>query len=256
MVCHAEAPCWQRVLIQKADSPRKSASVRLCVRRMPTCTSTRHMPLCTNAAASHFCALRPQAVTLQSSSSRPLSQFRQSTQLRARLVSLSIGSPSPPHGTLTLCAISHSHTAPLNSAVLATVSLGSLSASMSESIFRSTSFLICGGPGRTLMSQGRTQCTLRPRATPHPGPSLGRSATCRGRDFPWPAPRRTAPSPPRPFPPGWRQPAWAHGGDERPEHTEGGPAQKLTHLPSMRSISSQPATESQGCRRWARAPTS
>ena len=116
----------------------------------------------------------------------------------------------------SVCAISHSHTAPLNSAVLATVSLGSLSASMSESIRRSTSFLICGGPGRTLMSQGRTQCTLRPRATPHPGPSLGRSATCRGRDFPCPAPRRTAPSPARPFPPGWRQPAWAHGGDERP----------------------------------------
>ena len=60
----------------------------------------------------------------------------------------------------SVCAISHSHTAPLNSAVLATVSLGSLSASMSESIRRSTSFLICGGPGRTLMSQGRTQCTL------------------------------------------------------------------------------------------------
>jgi len=58
--------------LTKKGLARRSATVRLCVRRMPTCTSSRHMPLCTNAAASHFCALRPQAVTLQSSSSRRL----------------------------------------------------------------------------------------------------------------------------------------------------------------------------------------
>ena len=52
----------------------------------------------------------------------------------------------------------------------------------------------------------------RPRATPRPGPALDRLATCRGRDFPWLARRRTDPSPDRPVLAGWRQPAWAHRG--------------------------------------------
>ena len=93
-----------------------------------------------------------------------------------------------------------------------------------------------------------------PGSAPRPEPALGRSSTGKGRGFPWPAPRRTRPSSSPPCLADSRQPEWAHVGMRPWKHTERQcECPRLTHLPSMMSISSQPATESQRCRRRATA---